>query len=413
MFFIVYHVSKKEKRSLKIIFTIGIFAAFCLKIYLASRSYSQEGDIYCFRDWADRLYNNGFKAFYAPGEFSDYPPGYLYFLYIAGFLRSVGLKSLLILKLPSLICDFLLAFLAFYISKKEKQNKTFSLGIALLILTNPCGILNSSLWGQVDSVLTFMLIAVCVLLTYEKLETAYFIYALSLLIKPQALILAPVLLFVSLKHIKRDHKKIIISVLGAVILILLLSAPFGVRSVITQYSKTLSSYPYKSLNAFNLWAFLGQNYKPVTVFSSAIGYMFIVFATAFALFIFKKSKEKYTYFLMTSVLYFTVAMLCVKMHERYSYPAVFAMIFTFIYSKEIIHGIYAALITVAHYINTAYVFYIMCTAKEFHMNKIFVEIFSFINLMILTFIITSIFKSLNIKKESGDIAHEREKQLTT
>ena len=38
--------------------------------------------------------------------------------------------------------------------------------------------------------------------------------------------------------------------------------PFGVDKVFSQYVNTLGSYPYATINAYNFWALLGQNWQP-------------------------------------------------------------------------------------------------------------------------------------------------------
>src|SRR5262249_21748739 len=46
------------------------------------------GDLRLFREWAGRLDAVGPRHFYVKGQFQDYPPGYLYVLWLTGKISS-------------------------------------------------------------------------------------------------------------------------------------------------------------------------------------------------------------------------------------------------------------------------------------------------------------------------------------
>jgi dolichyl-phosphate-mannose-protein mannosyltransferase len=81
-------------------------------------------DIGDFTGWAQRMASVGPGGFYAEGYFSDYPPGYLYVLWvlgIAGDLLSplVGQDATAgLVKVPGILADIGVAWLLFVIGRR-------------------------------------------------------------------------------------------------------------------------------------------------------------------------------------------------------------------------------------------------------------------------------------------------------
>lgn len=308
-------------------------AAFIFRIALSSVYSGHETDMLCFSSWADTVYSGGFGAFYSPESFSDYPPGYMYILYVIGFLRSFGFTSEILLKLPSVICDILSAVVLYRLSMRE--NNRLAVIICAFYLFNPAVILNSAVWGQVDSVFTLFAVLTLYLLYTKKLKPAYFAFALSVFIKPQALFYTPILLFAMYEQIfknKPSAKKIISNIacgISAILLILALCIPFGIMQVFNQYKSTIASYNYASVNAYNLWTALGLNWHELNPLTSAAGYIFILLTVSAAGITFFSKKQKNRYFLTSAFICFSVFMLSVKMHDRYAYPSIILMLCSF------------------------------------------------------------------------------------
>ena len=163
-------------------------------------------DIACFRFWSDRMYELGPAGFYSADVFTDYPPGYMYFLYIIGALRDFFNLSytspiyLILLKLPAILCDMACCLLLYTKARKRFSPKQTALLVAAYAL-NPAILLNSSLWGQVDSVYTLCIVCMCLFLMERKLFLSYLAFGIGILIKPQALVFTPVLLFGFLEQV--------------------------------------------------------------------------------------------------------------------------------------------------------------------------------------------------------------------
>ena len=83
-------------------------------------------DMGCFSYWADSVYKDGFGNFYNAGTFADYPPGYMYILWIVGLFRhlipglSVGTVAL---KMPAMLCDLATGALIYKLARKRSMKK--------------------------------------------------------------------------------------------------------------------------------------------------------------------------------------------------------------------------------------------------------------------------------------------------
>lgn len=348
-------------------------AALLFRVFLACTYRGFETDTACFYSWALQLWDKGLSNFYSPEYFCDYPPGYLYILYaLGGLIRLLGICSLsggclLLLKIPAILCDLGAGALIYRFAGRYFTPKS-ALLLSACYLFHPAVWINSALWGQVDAIFTLLILAVCILLTNRQSIPAYFLYALSILVKPQALMFAPLIICAVLEYgfTHKSAKKLLTNLASgfcAILLLLLLSLPFGLENVFAQYTDTLSSYPYAAVNACNLWGLLGLNWVSqdtmLGIFTYAqLGTFAIVLMTlcAFLLFFRLRSKES-RYYLTGAFLVVSMFLFSVRMHERYLFPAVLLLLFAFIHSRNKAYFYHYWLISAAHFGNVYYVLY--------------------------------------------------------
>ncbi|MGD0584247.1 MAG: hypothetical protein ABSA86_00520 [Oryzomonas sp.] len=317
--------------------TLILTGAALLRVALAATTRGYAADITTFSAWAAHA-ADGLTSFYSPGFFADYPPGYIYPLWLIGKLRLVlGIDFdtpafLVLLKLPAILADIATAGLLFRLGCRSLSVKT-SLALAALYAFNPAVILDSAVWGQVDSVLTLpILVGVMLLETAPAGAGAAF--AVALLIKPQALIFAPLpIIWFGYRLLRRElHALADLLVFSgtAIALFCLAVLPFAVHEnpgwIITKYGSTLASYPYASLNAFNLFALIGGNLAPVgqrfLLFSYGTwGDIFIVLIVLFTAMVILRGKEPSRLWYAPLFLSASVFVITAKMHERYLFPA--------------------------------------------------------------------------------------------
>ena len=97
---------------------------------------------------------------------------------------------------------------------KRKFSEGSSLILSATYVLSPVVVLDSSAWGQVDGVFTFFLLLVCYLCMEEKRIFAYFAFVAGVLIKPQMIMFAPLLIWtiieqVFLKDFSKENVKVL------------------------------------------------------------------------------------------------------------------------------------------------------------------------------------------------------------
>ena len=345
------------------------------RLFLACFTKGQDTDIFCFGYWAERIFQVGPRGFYSPEVFADYPPGYLYLLWPIGALTSLlelpflSPAHTLLLKLPAIICD-LLAGLVLYREGRTKLSERAALIFAASYLYNPAIILNSAVWGQVDSVFTLALILFVLSLMKGRMFSAYAAYGFGILIKPQTLIFTPVLMAAAAEHIFSKGcraKKLLCHLLQGLSVLFgmyLLCRPFGLLKVLSQYLSTLTSYPYASVNAYNLYGFLGLDWasQETALFGVPLRCLnpMLLCAIVAGTFLLHRflSGNPGKYPLLCAFVTLTMFTFSVRMHERYSYPALFCLLLSFLCTGDRrLYFAYGAF-SILNFLNTAHVLFL-------------------------------------------------------
>lgn len=366
------HVMTGNKSAFPMIWLI-LAGALLLRVVLALLFRGHDTDMNCFIGWSDMVFKDGFSNFYNSEAFTDYPPGYMYILYVVGAVRnlfhlgSASPLAILVTKLPAIICDLAAGWLI-YKTAGRRFNKMGAAALCGLYLINPVIIFNSSIWGQVDAVFTLCVALMCYFVSEKKLKYAYFIFAVGILIKPQTLIFTPVLIYGIVNQVFLDRftwKKFwneLLTGLLAIALMFLLALPFGLSNVISQYFNTLGSYPYATINGYNFWAMAGLNWAPqdgkfLFLEYSQWGSLFLVLIVLFAsIYCFRRKKDASRYFLTGAFIVAAMFMLSVRMHERYMFPALLLLLLAFIYRpRKEIFALYG-LLSIVNFYNTAHVY---------------------------------------------------------
>ena len=402
-------------------------AAFLLRDVLAMKYMGHATDMNCFMAWSSMIYNDGISNFYASDSFTDYPPGYMYVLYIIGAIENLlGLSDgiyWLLVKLPAIICDIITGIFIYKLASK-KLSAPVSAVIAGIYLFNPAVITNSSLWGQVDSVYTLFTLIMIYLLSEKKLIKAYFVFAVCIFIKPQAFIFTPLIIYAIIENVfmpkfqREMFVKNLIGGLCAIAMIFVLSVPFGIGNVVEQYKATLASYPYLTVNAFNIWGALGQNWVGLNTATTILGNVILTAIVAYSSFVFFKTSKnnESRYYFIGAVLSFSTYMFSTKMHDRYAFPTMILFLISMIYQLDRKHFILYASSALMQYFNTAWVLFVY----EQDINKYFkspvIVVASLINIAIYAYMIVIAHKyyvkneTVPIKEIKAD--HSEDKQKT-
>jgi Gpi18-like mannosyltransferase len=257
-----------------------------------------------------------------------------------------------------------------------------------------------------------MLIIIAIyLLSEKKYIFSSAMFAISVLMKPQGIIFLPILFFELVRE--KKVKNFIYAGVSAIITVLIIIIPFSLNQqsplwIFNLYTKTISEYPYASVNAFNFFSLIGANYKNnntiLFLFSyHTIGMFFIVLTTLISWFIYIKGNDvKY----ISAVALLQIAgvfTFSVGMHERYLFPAVALAVLAFIYIKDRRFFVLAIGFSITSYINIATVLFKTNTS----IFNILLIVTSFLNVVLVVYLIkvlfdkvtNSQFKLLNLKKK--------------
>lgn len=378
-------------------------AAFFVRLICAFQFSGHGYDTSCFRAWASRLASDGFSAFYSSDQFNNYPPGYMYVLWIIGELNNVFYYSSdevfnIVLKIPAIMIDILGGIFVYKISKK-KFSKNVSLIIMAFWLFNPAVIADSALWGQVDVIYTVAITVMIYFISEKNLIYSYFMFALCILLKPQSFIITPVLIYGIIEQVFLDgfnKKKFLRNLFWGCVAILAMFVavlPYGIKYVFEQYKETLQGSEYIVQNAFNFWAAIGKNYNRVTTLTSALGYVFLAATVVFSAMVCFKSKNKGKYYLVGAILILCSYMFSVKMNERYAFCSILLFLMYFIENPNKENGAVYGLISCSQFYNIAWILFIF--EQDFYKwyPSKWIWLYSWINIAIFIYIIYLIVKN--------------------
>lgn len=329
-------------------------------------------DMNDWQTWSSRLVEVTPVNFYSPNYFSDYFPGYLYILWFLATSFNFLFPHLSIfnfgfeiyLKLFTNIFDIATALYIYKIVSKYR--KKLNLSAAIFYLANPALIFNSSIWGQVDGILTFFLIySVYCLLELKNTYRFSIFAALSILVKPQGLAIFPVMIIYFMNNFKISKY---INLLLIPAILILFSLPFFIKDPILGlfhlFQKSTSTYPYTSMFSYNFWSiagwwisdstkFLGIPYQQWGIFI----FLSMLVLITIPLFIFKGYKKNILIFFACSLSSFAFFLFLTRIHQRYLFPFFsFLLITTFIINSLKLKIVYIIL-SLVHFINLWYVYY--------------------------------------------------------
>jgi Gpi18-like mannosyltransferase len=200
----------------------------------------------------------------------------------------------------------------------------------------------------------------------ENYFTGALFFAIALLIKPQAIMFAPVvgLAYFYALFKKGGFGKAVGGMFGGLAIIaaviFLGSLPFkGTQStfwIIGKYAGTVGSYPYATLNAFNLFALSGGNWVRDTETFLLYDYrtwgmIFLVIICVAIVFLQWRSRETRPYFDLSAFLIISLFMLMHMVHERYIVPACVLLVFAYAYSRDTSTLIFAGAYSLAALVN--------------------------------------------------------------
>src|SRR5438874_7966424 len=310
-----------------------VAAAIVLGVVIRLFAVRAEGfptDVGTFQAWAERLAQIGPGRFYEPGYFSDYPPAFLYVLWLLGALFDGELLRLAV-KAISIPADIGIAVLAARVLWRT-AGRTSAIAAAAIWSLQPGAIFAGPYWGQVDAVGTLPLFGSIVAAGSRRWWLAGALGTLAALVKPQFGIgLLVIVAAAAFEFVREARWRPLGATLGAAAgTAYVLSVPFWgldptriVAELVQLVRSASETYPYTSLYAFNLWSVFFDFWKSDTdlVFWGGVLLVIGLIASAIPLWWRRDTATLLACAVLAGLAFY---FLPTRAHERYLFP-VFAL----------------------------------------------------------------------------------------
>jgi len=340
-----------------------LYAPFVAALIIITPKRGFDDDMGCWRAWTQIIFTEGFRNIYK--SWTDYLPLYHYVLFffgkIQGSVEAIA-DHIYKLKTITIFFEFGTTLMLFKILKNKFKDIHKALLFSLFYFLNLAVLYNSTIWGQVDGIMTFFIFGSVVFGYKKKIFFSLLFFVLALNMKLQAIIFLPVigLLLLPVMLDKSQIKKLIYSVIGIGTVQLLIFFPFiyagdfpKLWNVITG---SVGKYPKVSMCAFNMWyffvenpvktpdtlVFLGITYKTwgLILFFITSFFALLHFLKPFIFNVFKKINVAYSQkklIISCALIPLLFFFFNTQMHERYAHPAlIFLALYAMLYNKPLI-----------------------------------------------------------------------------
>ena len=277
--------------------------------------------------WSGMLTEHGPLKFYSLPGWTDYMPGFFYYLWIAGlFFKAIGASlAPFWVKLPVILADMGIGLLLYKILLK-KSFKIAAFAFLVYVL-NPVVMFTNSIWGQTDGLMALLLLLSAYSLAEKKnFVFSSFFWVLALLVKPQALVALPILLLYL--FFNGRFKKAVFFVFLSLFFIVVLGLPFFAKlnpifGIPVLISKMSSESPFTSVMAFNFWALVRGMWIPDSGRFLGLQYVYwgaVLFLSAYVLVIaslIRSKREPKSLYFFLGLAYLAFFLFPTRVHERY------------------------------------------------------------------------------------------------
>jgi dolichyl-phosphate-mannose-protein mannosyltransferase len=331
-----------------------LVSALLLRLALLPTSFAGgAGDVATFIGWTHLLLAYGTHGLYTHVEpysrhVIDYPTGYplvltgiahLYAPLAQGDHHEIVLRALL--KLPAILADLGLCAVTFAVVRGWGSTRDALTAAAVAAFT-PATWMISAVWGQIDSIPALFLLVAIALTLRGSATLGWVALGLSALVKPQAIVAAPLLLAWQVRR-EGPRASLVLGPVLAVALAYVSSLPFApvtsppavLSWLFGRYEAGTGFYPYRSVSACNVYTLRGDFYGsdgqrvfgiPVWGWSMLALSALVVGITVITVrqLETKTDRALREKVLITACFIVLTAMfvLATRMHERYLFPAI-------------------------------------------------------------------------------------------
>ncbi|MGC8869614.1 MAG: hypothetical protein ACP5PT_00790 [Brevinematia bacterium] len=338
--------------------------------------------------WYNTLKSEGFSAF--SKNFYSYTPTYMYLMYLLTFLP---LPSLYSIKLLSAIFDIILAFVGSKIVFSLTEDKKLSIISFVTILLLPTVIINSSRWGQFESIYTAFILLSLFYIIKEKYFLSFLFYSISFILKLQSIFVLPALgTILIIKVIKeKDFKLLLLPLLIPLSYILAIIPSYiagrDLKDLLLVYFNQTQFFTELTMSAPNIYTIFPENLsEKMENIITKLGIIFsLVLTTILAIIFIVKSKkaediQKESILMIFLVFALIEPYFLPRMHDRYFYIAdIISVIFGFKFKDKWFVPVATVLASLFGYIQVRILFGLSMVAIPFGIVIIWFTIFTIKN----------------------------------
>jgi Gpi18-like mannosyltransferase len=267
--------------------------------------------------WMDSVRQGGLDSL--SGEFSNYTPPYIYLMYLASWLVPL-IGSVAAIKLISLPFLLLLSLglhdLVFQVSRDRRT----ALGAACAVWLLPTVLANAFIWGQADVIYTACLIWFVAFAMRGRPVVALATFGVAVAFKAQAILLAPVILYLLLSRTIRPRHLFLVPATYAALMVPAVVAGRPWIECFTVYFSQFERFRSLRMTAPNLWQFADRLvvYEVGVVIGLAAA---LIAGAALAITSTRLRPSPRTLLLVSAASAAFMPFLLPKMHERFFLPA--------------------------------------------------------------------------------------------
>ena len=331
----------------------AITAVVALLIVRGALFYFESGDyLWAFRLWVDEF--RGMTFFQALGSnVGNYNPPYMYILNI---ISRIGISDLYLIKAVSIIFDFIIAFFVMKLVSLRTKSRNMHILAFVLAFAIPTVVINSSMWGQCDSIFAAFALGSIYFALSERSKLAFAFIAIALSIKlPAAFILPMFAVFVMVKKIRlRDCYVFFLTYIAMLLPAIIAGRSLG--DIFSVYFGQPGTFLSLNMNIVNIWRFIGDvefaNFRLAGLFIAGAAVLGLLYFT----YVNRKNLVQTVDFIRLAFLFAAIVpFLLPQMHDRYFYMADVLSLVVFLYDKR---RWYVPVVTVfCSYL--AYVYYLL------------------------------------------------------
>lgn len=339
---------KKEKLFFIIISIIG-----CL-IRLSGKEYiSGDMDTFLLPWYREIKSMGGLRAL--GSQIGDYSVPYQFFI---AWITNVPINAVYLYKLLSCVFDFLLAFFSakfICLLKKEKSKVLFCIAYSIVLIF-PTIVLNSSVWGQCDSIYATFIIIALYFLYGRKYRLSFVFLGIAFSLKLQTIFVIPFFIYYYIQEKKFGISYFLLS-LAADYMMHLPGFIMG-RSLLEPikiYLGQTSEYQEMWCNFPSVWALLGNHYDILKGFAVLFTVCILGIGLLYSI---DKNIRFISPIIFLGVLIWTVwtcLLFLPSMHERYGYILDILLVYLGfvggrVYIRYIVAAFLCSLITYGNYL---------------------------------------------------------------